>query len=242
MDEQGWMPGVERVPTVAFGYADMPPASMRAVAVMSHIMQGYQRTNLAWARERPYATPKSAHFTIGRDGRIVQHVGITDPSWTAGYVNRPTWPRYRPGTNPNRYLVHIEHEGFSVPPGYGYDYVYDDRRPWPEAMVEASARVQLWVLAELGLEASRATVIGHFETDSVNCANDPGPAWPRGAILAALVQPVPAGPEAGDPFAFDPRGLAWPDGDAARLVQAALEGRARGHRYVEWRGRVVPRW
>jgi N-acetyl-anhydromuramyl-L-alanine amidase AmpD len=238
MEERGWMPGVEHQPSEAFGYSDMPRGSMRAIAVMSHIMQGYQRTMIAWARERPYATPKSAHFTIGRGGRIVQHVGVYDPAWTAGHVNRPTWPRYRPSTNPNRYLVHIEHEGFSVPPGYGYDYVYDDRRPWPALMVDASVRVQRWVLAELAIEASQETVIGHFETDSVNRVNDPGPAWPPDEILEALTPAT--GPRPGDPFVFEARDLAWPDGDAAQLVQAALAGRARGHRYVEWRGRVVP--
>jgi N-acetyl-anhydromuramyl-L-alanine amidase AmpD len=236
MDERGWMPGVARVPTAAFGYAGMPRGSMRPIAAMSHVMQGYQRTMIAWARERPFATPKSAHFTIGRSGRIVQHVGIYDPSWTAGHVERPAWPLYRPRSNPNRYLVHIEHEGFSAPPGYGYDYVYDERGPWPEALVEASIRVQRWALAELGLEASRNTVIGHFETDSVNRALDPGPAWPRERILEAL---APA-PKPGDAFAFEPRDLAWPDGDAARLIRSTLAGRVRGHRYVEWRGRVVP--
>ena len=238
MNERGWMRGIERVPTQAFGYPDVAPGSMRATAVMSHIMQGYQRTMLAWANERPYATPKSAHFTIGRDGRIVQHVGIFDSAWTAGYVNRPTWPLYRPGTNPNRTLVHIEHEGFSVPPGYGFDHVYTEGRPWPPSMVDASIEVYRWVFEQLALEPSTRTVIGHFETDSVNRAHDPGPLWPRTAIIEALS--TPPGPRVGDRFELDPQSRRWPDGDVPRLIQAALDGRVRGNRYVEWRGRVVP--
>jgi len=238
MDQRGWVPGIEHVPTQAFGYADVAPGSMRALAVMSHIMQGYQRTMLAWANERPYATPKSAHFTIGRGGRVVQHVGIFDPAWAAGYVNRPTWPLYRAGTNPNKYLIHIEHEGFSVPPGYGFDYVYTSARPWPASMVEASIEVHRWVFDQLDLEPAPPTITGHFEVDAVNRANDPGLLWPRKTVIEALS--ASAAPKVGDRVLFDHQSKRWPDGDVPRLIQATIDGRVRGHRYVEWRGRVVP--
>jgi N-acetyl-anhydromuramyl-L-alanine amidase AmpD len=179
------MPDAEAIPTAAFGYGGAT-GMMQPIAVMSHIMQGYQRTMIAWAKERPYVTPKSSHFTIGRDGRIAQHVSIFDPCWAAGYVNRPTWSLYRPLSNPNNYLIQIEHEGFSVPPGYGFDYVYDDARSWPAPMVEASIKVHRWAMAEAGIVPSRDTVIGHFMTDGVNRINDPGAAWPRDAVVAAL--------------------------------------------------------
>lgn len=240
MTERGWMPGVEHVPTEAFGYADLAPGWMQPIAVMSHVMQGYQRTMLAWARERPSSTPKSAHFTIGREGHIAQHVGIFDAAWTAGYVARPSWALYRPGTNPNRYLVHIEHEGFSAPPGYGYDYVYDEARPWPEAMVTASIAVQQWVFKQTGIEAGPLTVIGHRETDSVNRALDPGSAWPQARIIAALRGASEAEDAPGAAYDADLGDLAWPHGAGAQLIQAILEGRVGAHEYVRWRGRVLP--
>ena len=178
----GWMPGVEDRPTAAYGYGG---AKNAAVGVMSHIMQGYQTTMLAWADERPPQRMASSHFSINRAGHIAQHVSIYDPSWHAGNVNAPTWPLYR-GGNPNLYTVSIEHEGFAIIPNYGYDYVYDETHPWPDAMVEASIAVHRWVFDQLNLEPNEATVCGHFETDALNRPHDPGPAWPRGYIIRAL--------------------------------------------------------
>ena len=187
-----WLPGAERVPTAAYGYPDLAPGAMQAIACMSHIMQGYQSTMIRWALERPFTTYKSAHFTIGRDGRVVQHIGIRDAAWCAGGVRSPTWALLPPGLNPNRCVVALEHEGFStVPNEYPYDYLYSANQPWPEPMVEASIAVQAWVHGELGLTPSVDTIIGHRETDSVTRADDPGSAWPRGRIIAALAGEAP---------------------------------------------------
>ena len=191
MPGQGWMPGVVEAPTEAYGYADVAAGSMVPIAVMSHIMQGYQPTMVAWANERPRVTPKSAHFTVGRTGDVIQHVGIYDPAWAAGRVADPTW-RLLPAdastadSTPNKLCVHIEHEGFSVPPQYGYDYLYDETHAWPQPMVQSSIEVQRWCLGELGVDASADAVIGHFMTDGVSRADDPGSAWPRQRILAEL--------------------------------------------------------
>lgn len=164
-----WMPGVERIETAAQG----GPIEPRGV--MSHIMQGYQSTMIAWARQRPMRTTRSAHFTVGRDGRIVQHVSIRRQAWHAGRLDStpPTWPLLPQGGNPNDYAVGIEHEGFSG-------------QPWPWAQVEASIRVQRWLFEELGLEPSEDTVIGHYMTAPESRRHDPGSGWPRERILGAL--------------------------------------------------------
>ena len=164
------MPGVERVETAAMGGAITPRG------VMSHIMQGWQATMIRWARERPRLTPKSAHFTIGRDGRVVQHVPIRRQAWHAGRLDPgapPRWTLLPRGANPNDHAVGIEHEGFSG-------------EPWPEPQIEATIRVHRWLFAELGLDPSEETVIGHFLTAPASRAADPGPGWPRDRILAAL--------------------------------------------------------
>lgn len=192
-----WCPFAERIETAAYGYNDLAPGAMQPIAVISHIMQGYQRTMIGWARERPATTMLSVHFTIGREGRIAQHVGIRDAAYHAGLVAQPGWKLYRPGTNPNRYTVGIEHEGFSAPPSYGFDYLYDAVHPWPEPMVLASIRVHQWIIAETGIVPSEDTIIGHSATDSVNRARDPGPMWPRERLLAALRGPSAAAPPMG---------------------------------------------
>jgi len=188
------MPGVEHVLSAALGGYGVVDGGMRPLAVMSHVMQGFQRTMVDWAQERPAQTKKSAHFTIGRDGRIVQHVPITTPAWHAGRLDpgvSPTWRLLPPGQNPSAHTVGIEHEGFSAPAFNDSgqridDFVYSVQRPWPEPMIEATIRVHQWLFEELGLVASVDTVIGHHETAPHSRAQDPGPLWPRSRILAAL--------------------------------------------------------
>ncbi len=188
MSERGWAPFAEAIPTAAYGGYGMAPGSMQPIAVMSHIMQGYQSTMIDWAEERPAEHQVSAHASISRAGRIVQHVSIYDPAWTAGVVREPTWPGLRSDSsgvpvNPNTYVVHIEHEGFSQL-ALGTDYIYETR--WPALMLEASVRFHAWVFAQLGIVADPLTVIGHYETNSVTRGNDPGSAWSKATVIGML--------------------------------------------------------
>ena len=178
---KGWMPDIDHIGTTMYGYTDVPPETMKPIAVINHIMQGYARTMIDWATNN--SVQKSAHFIIDREGNITQTVSIYSPAWHAGRTAKESWKSF-PGGNPNKYTVGIEHEGFSVDPGYGYDYIYDGS--WPEAMMDASAKVHKWILGEIGLEANDQTVIGHFETDAVSRANDPGPQWSREDLLSRI--------------------------------------------------------
>ena len=166
-----WMPHVERIESMAIGRAIEPRA------VMSHIMQGAQATMIRWARERGVAiTPISAHFTIGADGRVVQHVAIRTQAWHAGRLDAgrpPLWRLLPAGGNPNDFAIGIEHEGFSG-------------EPWPEPQVEATIRVHRRLFEELALIPSEDTAIGHCMTAPANRAHDPGSGWPRDRILEAL--------------------------------------------------------
>ena len=175
------MPDIDHIGTTMYGYTDVPPETMKPIAVINHIMQGYARTMIDWATNN--SVQKSAHFIIDREGNITQTVSIYSPAWHAGRTAKESWKSF-PGGNPNKYTVGIEHEGFSVDPGYGYDYIYDGS--WPEAMMDASAKVHKWILGEIGLEANDQTVIGHFETDAVSRANDPGPQWSREDLLSRI--------------------------------------------------------
>ena len=175
------MPDIDHIGTTMYGYTDVPPETMKPIAVINHIMQGYARTMIDWATNN--SVQKSAHFIIDREGNITQTVSIYSPAWHAGRTAKESWKSF-PGGNPNKYTVGIEHEGFSVDPGYGFDYIYDGS--WPEAMMDASAKVHKWILGELSLDANDQTVIGHFETDAVSRANDPGPQWSREYLLSRI--------------------------------------------------------
>ena len=198
----GWMPGVEEIESLARW--ENPQTGAHAptprLGIINHVMQGYQTTMIAWARERPYRTVKSAHFTINRNGRIVQHVSAWDHAWAAVGVCRPTWPLLPPSTNPNRVAINIEWEGFSADPRtYPYDYLYGPlgvpdpngrpMRPWPQPQIRAATQIHRWLFTE-GIVAglpSPDTITGHFATDACNRPLDPGPYWLQ-TVRPTLIQ------------------------------------------------------
>lgn len=190
--QRGWMPNVVRIPTNNFGYSSVPSGGMTPTAIVNHIAQGFIRTIDGWARNDTNIAP---HFGITRGGEIHQYVSIFDPAYHAGRLDDgapPTWPGYQ-GHNPNKYTVGIEFEGFSVPPGYGFDFVYSAQRPWPEPMVEAGIRVHQWVFGELpALVPDTSSVIAHREIAPRSRAHDPGEHWPQARIIAAC---APGGAE-----------------------------------------------
>ncbi len=170
--QDGWMPGVEVYKTAAYGDPRIPAVGMWPKQVVSHVMQGFQSTMIDWSMQRPPIVRASAHFTIGRDGRICQHVSIWDPAW---HVAWDGW---------NLHSIGIEHEGFSVPPGYGYDYVYSDAQPWPEAMIKATIQVHQWVMEAIrvydpSVVPGEATILTHALTGQPDRVYDPGDAFMR---------------------------------------------------------------
>lgn len=165
---EGWMPEIERIPTTAHGGVIKPSG------VMSHIMQGYQATMVEWAQK---GQAPSAHFTIGRNGRLIQHVSIYQQAWHAGRLDgpncRPTNPLLPANSNPNDYFIGIEHEGFSGD-------------PWTAEMLEADLAVHSWIFETLELKANKNTVTGHYTTAPCSRKHDPGPTWPQNKIIAHL--------------------------------------------------------
>jgi hypothetical protein len=197
-----WYPGAEKIPSAAF-WPGMDPAFLHYSALMVHIMQGYQTTLDAWARQRPPVVEKSAHVSINRAGRTVQYVALGSRSWTAGSACAPTWPliapSQRPGAVPQRSMNHtvfnVECEGFSKPPTtYGYDYVYDAARPWPEPLLASLVAVGVWFFRQTGLAPDPIRIIGHRDTDSCTRADDPGWAFPMAAVQARIAAGVTGTP------------------------------------------------
>lgn len=206
MDPSGWMPGVEHIEnTVGDGaYVGLGIDQMYPEAIVYHVAQGYMRTLKRWAMD---AEPgKSYHFAIGRDGEIVQCRSIWNPAIHAGILLQPTAPFVlaQGSLSPNRYTVGIEMEGFSVDPGYSYDYLYGPGDPWPEAQLQAVIRVTEWVISmylpllQLKQAGDRAglaqRLLMHSEIDGVTRRNDPGVFWRATCydrILDALVSPAP---------------------------------------------------
>jgi len=203
--ENGWMDDVEHIPTAAAGgYTEVPDGQMWPKFIVNHIMQGYIGTMVQWANERPPQRWIAVHFLMGRNGRIVQ----TAPIWTPG--RHVAWGTY------NLQSIGIEHEGFSIPPGYGYDYLYDAQHPWPEPMIQSTIRVQKWCMEAMrhydhSLGADEQIIITHSMTGQPDRKDDPGALFMqqvRPRILQALAPVPPTPPEpvpAPTPPQIDPR-------------------------------------
>jgi len=157
--------------------------------VVNHVMQGYTKYLVTLASTSPNTEDKlrvSAHFTIDRAGTVRQYVELGDFAWHAGRVRNPSTPFYD-GTNPNRYTVGIEWEGFSEPTTYGYDYAYGtgrdrngrERKRWPEPAIRAGIKLHLWLFQTgwVNGEPSNDSITGHFAFNSVTRPNDPGHEW-----------------------------------------------------------------
>ena len=183
----GWMPDVLHVPTAAHGHPAVPTGQMWPKQIVHHVMQGYQHTMIQWANQRPPIVKASAHFTVDRNGRIMQHVSIWDPAW---HVAHQDW---------NVHSVGIEQEGFSIAAPLGA-YAYSPENPWPEPLIQAVIRINLWVMDAIRIYDQTVvpgpdTIITHALTGQPDRIHDPGQlwmdtVWPR--ILAAFApQPDP---------------------------------------------------
>lgn len=142
----------------------------KIIAIVNHITAGLMPGCLSWL-QNPNAQA-SAHYLVTRDGRILQLVKDEDTAWHAGAVNKPSWKLYD-GTNPNRYTIGIEHEGFSH-----------------ESLTEAQYQATLWLHRQLiqkyNIPVDSDHIIGHYQIDSVRKANCPGPKFPWDRLFADL--------------------------------------------------------
>lgn len=115
----------------------------RPEAVILHIMAGHASTARQWASEGHYGA--SFHFTVARDGSVMQHLDFEDGGYHAGItaaqakVSPPIWHLWKgPDVNVNHYTIGIEHEGF---PG----------EDWPEPQRLASRDLCYWLAPRLNI-------------------------------------------------------------------------------------------
>lgn len=142
----------------------------KIIAIVNHITAGLMPGCLSWL-QNPKAQA-SAHYLITRDGRILQLVKDEDTAWHAGIVNKPNWKLYD-GTNPNRYTLGIEHEGFP-------------NEPLTEAQYEATLWLHRQLIAKYQLPIDTDHIIGHYRIDSVRRSNCPGPKFPWDRLFSDL--------------------------------------------------------
>lgn len=146
----------------------------KPLAIINHITAGRYPGCLNWM-QNPQAKA-SAHYLVTRTGKIIQMVADVDTSWHAGVVNKPTWKLYD-GSNPNRYTIGIEHEGYGI---FGGDGNLTVRQ------YEATLWLQRQLIEKWDMKINEDTITGHYQIDSVNRPNCPGKNFPWQQLLRDL--------------------------------------------------------
>ncbi len=182
---RGWLPGAERVPTLAKGGYGVPEGAMVADTIVWHCIQGWMSTMKLWAMEDPVHNETSYHFVLPLEGGIVQFVDIFTPAWHAGRLDDttqypPTWKLWRPLVSPNSHTIAVAAEGLS-----------DSGNVWNSAQMAAAGEVQRWIGEETGIRPTKETIIGHREIAPKSRAHDPGPRWSKAAIIEAAQKRLP---------------------------------------------------
>jgi N-acetylmuramoyl-L-alanine amidase-like protein/Big-like domain-containing protein len=140
-----------------FTKSHRPPRAIEKIVV--HVTEGAFWGSVQWLKNpRAHA---SSHYVIGRDGKIVQLVHLSDIAWHAG-----NW-------RVNSESVGIEHEGLT----YGLDGFTD-------AQYRASAQLTAWIARRSLMPINRAHIIGHVQVPAPGGGRggaghhtDPGPNW-----------------------------------------------------------------
>jgi N-acetylmuramoyl-L-alanine amidase len=128
-------------------------SGFRPEAVVIHIMDDDMATVDDWFNtpKGPHNTmPVSAHYGVGRTGKVHQYVQEMDTAWHAGRVFRSSWPLLKKGVSPNRYTIGIEHEG-------------KPSQPWTDAMYEASATLLAGIAQRWSIPLDADHVIRHAQ-------------------------------------------------------------------------------
>lgn len=127
--------------------------SRAPIGIVIHTEVGSQAGTYAWFNNP--AAQASAHYNIGYDGSIWQHVSENDRPWAQGTVDRPTSPLVKSmgSVNPNEYLISIEHEDKGVPT----DRVRTD------ALYEASGWLVADICARYRIPCDTVHIIDHRE-------------------------------------------------------------------------------
>ncbi len=162
--------------------------------IVSHITEGSFESAVSWLCNP--ASSASAHFVVGKDGRIVQLVELTDSAWCNGtstdinksnHYSKSTLKQVKSRkTNANYYTISIEHEGFS---SQGQGRLTD-------IQLEATIWLHKYIINEVkkiyGIEIplDREHIVGHFQIDPIRKPNCPGQNFQFDEILKELREDV----------------------------------------------------
>ena len=134
--------------------------------IVIHTIEGSFSGCLAWFQQgkEVRTIPTAAHYIISRSGDVCQMVSDNRKCYHAG--------------NSNSRSIGIEHEAriapWAVRPGKAPPFPLND---FPDALLDASARVVAALCKKYGIPADRQHIIGHNEVPGAT-HTDPGVSFP----------------------------------------------------------------
>jgi N-acetylmuramoyl-L-alanine amidase len=176
-------------PCAAANFHPGRPSHLTVEAIVIHLIDGSQVGCDATFADTALAVRRSAHYSVGRDGKVHRYVDERDTAFHCGVVVNPTWEGLKKAAdgriiNPNFYTIGIEHEG----------RVQDE---WTPEMYAASSELMREIASRFPAlqPLTRRNVVMHREIRATKAC--PGPK----ADLARLIS------AAGGPPLADPRAL-----------------------------------
>jgi N-acetyl-anhydromuramyl-L-alanine amidase AmpD len=118
--------------------------------IILHCTEGAWASALRWLTTKD-ATPVSAHYMIGKDGRLVQMVAVNDVAYAAGGTKeKPSSWRGRGDVNGRSVNIELENKN-------------DGRDPYPPVQIA----VCLWLVLRIcrGQSVFPDDVVGHYDVD-----------------------------------------------------------------------------
>jgi N-acetylmuramoyl-L-alanine amidase len=175
----------------------------RPMLIVLHFTdQASVQQSLDTLRTRNSGGPVSAHYLVGKDGRIYQLVADSERAWHAG---------------PGRWGTITDVNSASI----GIELDNDGHSPFPPAQIQSL----LLLLTDLTdrLHIPRTRIIGH-EDLAPERKDDPGPLFPWNELAAAGFGVWPQGVLLDPPPGFDPwmalAAIGYPLDDRAAAVRA----------------------
>jgi N-acetylmuramoyl-L-alanine amidase len=131
-------------------------AGFRPEAIVIHVMDGTLDGTDSWFNDP--RSRVSAHYGVGKAGKVHQYVKETDSAYHAGVVSAPRWPLIKSGRNgsgfinPNFYTVGVEHEGRGLA-----------AQAWPQAQLDASVALVAEIARRWSIPIDPQHIIPHCD-------------------------------------------------------------------------------
>lgn len=160
--------------------------------IVNHMSQGTATSCIEWFND-PSNDDSSAHFLIGKDGRIYQFVAIEDNAWGNGITAEQmkdcelNLVKKNEPANPNWYTVSVEHEGRFEEAG-GKITIQQMK-----ATIMLHRYIIAYVLDKFSFEIkpSRDTIVRHSDINPIGKPYCPGEQFPIKDIISALNDEAP---------------------------------------------------